>query len=317
MVKYITFFILIITGFSCTKEKLNAKFFEAKPQEGFNFPYYLFIPENVNSSDSLYLIVEPNNSGFVDDDFDKHIEKARRTASLGFYMGNYVARELNYPLLVPVFPRSRSHWQIYTHALDRDAMLQHGNKLERIDLQLLAMVKDAQKKLEAEGSHLKKQVLLTGFSASGTFANRFTLLHPDKVKAVAAGGLNGLLMLPVDTINKQPLHYPIGTADYDSLMQKPFNYMAFKNTPQLLFMGELDNNDAILYDDGYSLHERNLIFKTMGETMMPDRWEYCKKNYKTHEINAIVKTFNNIGHEQPEKIKKEVLAFFKTALVRE
>ena len=80
-------------------------------------------------------------------------------------------------------------------------MLQRDNPLERIDEQLINMFKDAQSKLEKKAIKTHNRFLLTGFSASGTFANRFTIIHPDRVFAVAAGGLNGLLMLPVDSLD--------------------------------------------------------------------------------------------------------------------
>lgn len=314
MLKYLIFTSIILSAFSCNNQKLSAELIKAVPEKGFNFPYYLFIPEKTSTLDSLYLIVEPNNSGFVDDNFKKHAEKAKHTASLDFYMGNYLARKLNYPLLVPVFPRTRTQWKLYTHALDRDVMVEKNTDLERIDLQLLAMIDDAKNKLEAKNHRLKNKVLITGFSASGTFANRFTLLHPEKVKALAAGGLNGLLMLPVDTLNQKALIYPVGTADFKQLTNQDFNFEAFQNTPQFLFMGENDDNDAIPYDDGYDEEERSIIYEEIGKEMMPKRWDFCQSIYVKKGINAKIKIYKGIGHEQPDKVKQDVLKFFKQVI---
>jgi hypothetical protein len=47
---------------------------EANAENGFNFPYFLFIPDDMNPDEKLVLIVEPNNSGFADDDLQKHID---------------------------------------------------------------------------------------------------------------------------------------------------------------------------------------------------------------------------------------------------
>ncbi|MBW6537544.1 MAG: hypothetical protein K0B11_21225 [Mariniphaga sp.] len=107
--------IFILVG-SCNNGVKNGEliFTEARTENGFNFPYFLFIPDKMSVQNEQVLIVEPNNSGFVSDDLKKHIEKAKRTASLEFYTGNYVARKLKYPLLVPVFPRSKTDWKIYT-----------------------------------------------------------------------------------------------------------------------------------------------------------------------------------------------------------
>lgn len=306
---FILLFLCIFFG-ACKSDSGELLFIEQNTENGFQFPYFLYIPEGASQTDSLILIIEPNNSGFADDDFDKHIEKAKRTASKDFYLGNYVARSLKYPLLVPVFPRSESNWKIYTHALDRDVMVQKNNDLERIDLQLLAMVEDAKKRLSLKSYSILNQFFITGFSASGTFANRFTLLHPEKVLATAAGGLNGLLMLPIKSLDSLPLNYPVGVNDYQSLFGNEFGPAAFKSTPQYYFFGELDDNDAIPYDDGYDNDERTLIYKLLGEDMHAKRWVNCTKIYKQEQVNAKIVSYPGIGHEQTDKTKEDVLDFF-------
>ncbi len=304
--------ISILIG-SCSEGVKNGEliFTEARPESGFNFPYFLFIPDKMSVQNEQVLIVEPNNSGFADNDLQKHIEKAQRTASREFYTGNYVARKLQYPLLVPVFPRTRTNWKIYTHAFDRDVARQKDSELERIDLQLLAMAEDAKNVLAEKGFRLNNKFLMTGFSASGTFVNRFTAIHPEKVMATAAGGINGLLILPLEKLENELLNFPLGVNDFQDLFGKLFNAEAFKNTPQFLFMGELDDNDAIPYEDGYDLDERELVFKLLGEEMQPARWQKCKEIYGKENVNAIIKTFPGIGHEQPEVVKDEIVKFFK------
>lgn len=303
----------LVALLACSPKVKNGEliFTEARPESGFNFPYFLFIPDKMSTENKQFLIVEPNNSGFADDDLEKHIEKAQRTAGREFYTGNYVARKLEYPLLVPVFPRTRTNWKIYTHAFDRDVARQKDNELERIDLQLLAMVEDAQNKLAEMGFQLNEKFLMTGFSASGTFVNRFTAVHPEKIMATAAGGVNGLLILPLEKLENEPLNFPLGVNDFQDLFRKPFNAGVFKNTPQFLIMGELDDNDAIPYEDGYDLDERELVFKLLGEEMQPARWQRCREIYEQENVNATVKTFPGIGHEQPEAVKDEIVTFFK------
>lgn len=291
-------------------------FQDENSEAGFQYPYFLLIPEDVNTSGDIFLVVEPNNSGFVSDDLAEHIKKAKRNATRSFYLGNYVSRSVKYPLLVPVFPRSKSHWKIYSHALDRDVVLQKNNSLERLDLQLIAMTNDAKKILGERGIHIREQILMTGFSASGTFVNRFTLIHPEKVLASAAGGLNGLLMLPLEKREDQELIYPVGTGDFESLFGVPFDFESFKATPQFLFMGALDSNDAVPYDDALDPPERDLIYQELGKTMLPDRWEKCSTIYRNLGIDAQCKIYQNIGHAHPDLVKQEVVQFFRAALNR-
>lgn len=289
-------------------------FVEKDPEQGFNFPYFLYVPETIAGGKELYLIVEPNNSGFANDNFEEHIEKAERIASFEFYPGNYVARKLQLPLLVPVFPRSKTTGNIYTHSLDRDVVLQKDNDLERIDLQLLAMVENAEVKLQEKGISIKERFLMTGFSASGTFANRFSLIHPEKVKAVAAGGLNGILMLPFSEENGQSLTFPAGTKDFEKLFNKRFQLENFKEIPQFLFMGELDDNDALPYDDAYDEEERQAIYAVLGREMLPTRWNNSRNRYLNSGVKADIRTYREIGHEAPEQVKEDIVKFFSKAV---
>jgi hypothetical protein len=289
-------------------------FIEPETEGRFNYPYFLFIPDQVSAADSVYMLVEPNNSGFAEDDLQKHIEKAENTATSDYYLGSYMARKLSCPLLVPVFPREQTDWRIYTHALDRDAMLQSDNPLERIDLQLLAMFEDARTRLKNRDIQTHEQFLLTGFSASGTFANRFTLIHPERVLAVAAGGLNGLLMLPLDSLQNELLRYPIGTGDLQELTGRGFQKQAFMDTPQFYFMGRLDDNDAVPYDDAFDQDEREQVFRLLGEQMLPGRWNSCGQIYDSLDVNASVKTYAEVGHRHPDEIKEEIIGFFHESI---
>jgi hypothetical protein len=305
--------LLVLMLLTACNSSYHGELLFIEPGEGdaFNYPYFLFIPDQVSTGQSSYMIIEPNNSGFADDDLQKHIEKAERIASLDYYPGNFVAQHLNYPLLVPVFPRPKTDWRIYTHALDRDVMMQKDTPLERIDRQLLGMVEDARQRLQAENIETKECFLITGFSASGTFANRFTALHPDRVFAVAAGGLNGLLMLPIDTLKGMELNYPMGTNDFVELAGKEFQKELFLQTPQFYFMGALDDNDALPYDDAFDQDEREVVYELLGREMQPRRWESCKKIYISEGVNARIKTYENLGHECPDQVKEEILEFFQ------
>lgn len=310
------FFTLFLLLASCNSGDRGAiHFVEQAPEMGFNFPYFLYVPENCAKQDTLvHLIIEPNNSGFAHDDLAPHIEKAKRIASKDFYIGNFVARNMKYPLLVPVFPRSESNWQVYTHALDRDAMTIQNSDEERIDHQLIQMAKDAQNKLERMGINTGDQYILTGFSASGSFVNRFTLLHPQLVLAVAAGGINGVLMLPYSEQKGLLLKYPVGIGDYDEFSDNPFQVEIFSNIPQFYFMGALDTNDAVPYLDAYSDDERELIYAVLGEEMQPERWGNSQKLYAGICTDALFKTYEGKGHEHPETIKNDILDFFKKVI---
>lgn len=307
---------ILVLVLSCSQGVKNGKLehHQARPESGFNFPYLLFVPDNMEQEKELFLVVEPNNSGFVSDDLEKHLEKAERTATRPFYTGNYISRKLKFPLLVPVFPRPESNWKIYTHAFDRDAALQKNNALERIDLQLLAMTEHARQVLSGQGFTLSEKLLMTGFSASGTFVNRFTAIHPERVLACAAGGLNGLLILPLEETEGEKLPFPIGVHDFEILFNKKFNAAAFRNTPQFLYMGENDDNDAVMYDDAYDNEEREIIFRILSKEMQPARWRKCNQIYTSENVAAEIITLIDTGHEHPDWVKDRIAEFFSTQI---
>ena len=282
----------------------------AAPEKGFHFPYLIFIPKSAEGKTSSYLLVEPNDTGRVSDDLEIHRAAAIALAR-DSSVGNFVAKKLGIPLLVPVFPRPSSLDTVYTHSLDRDTILISEGPLKRLDVQLLAMITDARERLAAMGHPVNQKVLLNGFSASGLFANRFTFLHPEAVAGAAYGGLNGFIMLPVAELDSQALEFPLGLADFEKITGHPFDRVTYSAIPQFAYMGEKDENDAVVHHDAYSDEERALIFKLLGRTMMPDRWKAVEAVYQTQRLPVQFKTYAGIGHGTDGTINGEVAAFYR------
>lgn len=271
--------------------------------------YILFIPKDTPTNKKIYLLVEPNNTGFTTDSLFIHTQHAIDLASKNS-IGNNIATMLKIPILVPIFPRPASQPLIYTHALDNDVMITEDHVLKRPDLQLIEMIEDAKTELIKHNILTEDKVLMNGFSASATFVNRFAFLHPKKIKAIATGGLNGVLMLPLKKYKKQLLNYPLGINNIEGFISKEFDSEAYKAIPQFIYMGANDENDAVDYDDAYSHEERNIIYKTIGKKMQPDRWQNCQKKYNEYGINAQFKTYQSIGHWTTGEINYEIITFF-------
>ncbi len=282
---------------------------QANSKAGFNFPFYLFIPKAIDKNQQTHLLVEPNNTGTTSDDQSVHQEKALRMAKNGY--PNKIAGKLGSPLLVPTFPRPQTNWQAYTHSLDRDTLQIKDGKLRRIDLQLTAMIKYAQELLRVNGYKLHDQIFMHGFSASAKFCNRYAYLHPEKVKAVAAGGVNGLPTLPVSKWNENELPFPIGTAGIEEFTNAPFNEKTFRKVAHYIYMGAFDRNDTLPSRDAWSEKEAEIIKTALAETMMPDRWQLTQKIYKEQSMNAQCVTYNGIAHTIKDEMLDDVVKFFK------
>lgn len=95
---------------------------------------------------------------------------------------------------------------------------------------------------------------------------------------------------------------------------KEFQKELFLQTPQFYYMGLLDDKDAVPNEDAFSQNERDLIYLLLGREILPRRWEQCKVIYLNEGVNARIITFEYLGHEHPEFVKQEIVAFFKTQL---
>lgn len=278
------------------------------PKKGFYNDYLLFIPKGTPLKKQIVLLVEPNNTGKLSDSMSIHKQHAIDLASVSS-VGNNISTELKIPLLVPVFPRPASQPLLYTHALDRDVMLQKVPGLKRLDLQLLAMIKDAKTVLAAMEIPVEEKFFMSGFSASATFTNRFSFMHPEQIKALAIGGFNGKLMIPQNEINRVKLNYPVGTNDFAKITGDTLNLTAYRKIPQYIYMGNLDDNDAVQFDDAYSKQERKIINENLGKTVQ-ERYLECQKIYLQNGIRPTFKTYENVGHWTTSNMNLDVIKFF-------
>ena len=307
----LTFILLSFNAFAQeTKPKQPESIkIEANTEKGFAYPYYLYIPaamrEETAKNQTFTLLVAPNNTGKIDDDLTVHeTDVKRKLMQIGIVFG-----KLNVPVLIPVFPRPSTDWKIYTHALDRDAMLTDKAEYKRFDLQLAAMIEHARERFKQENLKVEEKVLMYGYSASGMFVNRFAFLHPDKVKAVASGSPGGWAIAPNKKFNGKTLRYPIGTGDFKTVSGKKFDLKALRKVPFFIFLGDKDENDSVVFGDGYEEEDKNLVFELFGKTPV-ERWEITKKLYGEAKLNAEFKLYPNTAHKVTPEMIGDILVFF-------
>jgi len=281
---------------------------DADPSRGFSYPYYLYVPPKSDNS-SRHLLVLPNNTGKGNDDLTFHEANVkRRIAQVPMAFGN-----LNAAAIMPVFPRPEKDWKIYTHALDRDSLTTDKKEYARFDSQLIAMIDDARRRLAEEKFSIDKRVLIYGFSASGMFANRFAFLHPDRVLAAAVGSPGGWPIAPASEYNGKKLRYPIGIDDLKTIAGHKIDAKKLKEVRFLLFLGDKDDNDSVVFGDGYEPEDKDLVFELFGKVPV-DRWEASKKLYAEAKLNAEFKLYPGIGHTLTPAIIGDVNAFFESAM---
>lgn len=286
---------------------------EAQPSKGFLYPYYLYVPPELWSmkgkKEQQTFLVLPNNTGKPDDSFAVHDEHARRATEDLRRLGS----NLKVALLMPAFPRPQSDWRIYTHALDRDSLLTARKEYKRLDRQLIRMIDNARECLRSDGYRFDKRVLMFGFSASGMFTNRFTFLHPERIKAAAIGSPGGWAIAPTSLWKGKALRYPIGTADFKSVSSKKLNMKRLKRVPLFLFLGNEDANDSVTFRDSYESEDEKLILAMFGKTLV-ERWAFTEEIYGSNLPGATLKLYPKVGHSLSKAMWDDIKVFFSEQL---
>ncbi|HYF77603.1 MAG TPA: stalk domain-containing protein [Symbiobacteriaceae bacterium] len=274
----------------------------AMPEKGFYWPYYLAVPSSqykgVNQGHRRYLMIDTTNTG-SSNNVAEMLNKARNEIVNRGQYSMSVAEELWAPMLFPAFPRPDVSYNnggefnlFYTHAFDRDTARLHlmlkepnlgasltqsfkqagfdVNTLANLDLQLNAMIDHAIAYLNQYGHKVEPtKVMLNGYSASGTFTDRYTNLHPQRVKAVASGGTLDDMMLPLAELKGQKLIFPIGTSDYKEITGRSFDLAKHNQPARLIYMGEDDTNNVVPFGDCYGDKERKIITDLWGLPVLP------------------------------------------------
>jgi len=306
---------LIVVAVILGPYALRVQRFQANPAEGYYADFYLYLSPDAKraarAGKTVTLLVQPNNSGVSSDDPAVHRKDAWWTG----FERHKIANELGVVLLVPAFLRPGEDWRIYTHALDRDSLTTQRADLKRIDLQLIAMIDHARSELAKDDIQTDAKIFIQGFSASGMFANRFTILHPDRVKAATIGSPGGWAAAPLADFNGEPLPYPAGVADLESLTDVPFDVAAYNSIPQLIYMGSMDDNDSLDFTDGWDAEAAQQVDRLFGADPF-SRWDDSESLYLSEGANVQFLLIDGIGHDR-KALQRYSTEFFKKILNNE
>lgn len=290
----------------------------SNPTQGYNFEYLLFIPDGIRNKTSL--ILESMNYKSCETNNPKEkIEYMYENYKSFRNLIHYCNQNSLFPILYPLIPRyydNELNEEIYLNMLSSNSFKVSNKLYERVDLQIINMINDAKERLVKNNIYLDEKIIIHGFSASAKFANRFTLLHPELVKLVIAGGLGGTLTLPLRNMDNEELLYPVGIGNFSEITDEKIKQ--FKSIKQFYYQGKNDEIDAFQSIDGkgfipyykgiISSDELRQMYKFLGKDINT-RWENTQKIYNELCQNVILKTYENGKHNLNEAVEdiKELL----------
>lgn len=140
------------------------------------------------------------------------------------------------------------------------------------------------------------------------FANRFTALHPEKVLAAASGSPGGWPIAPITSFEGVALPYPAGLSGLSESVGQAFDSLAYVQVPQLVVMGDLDENHSLDFSDGWEKDSAQLFDSLFGDTPFK-RWNHIRMIYEEMGANAEFLLVEGVGHDR-KSLQKYTTDFF-------
>lgn len=295
--------------------------------EGSSIPYLLVIPDGMK--DNSEIIVESLNK-----ESDKRgnivgFDDRSSVSALG--TANRILKSVkDAPIVIPIVPSIDGEG--YFQELSRDCIEEKAPE-ERMDTQYLECIESAKRKIEEiTGKSVSEKVFMSGYSASGVFAQRFAMIHPEIVSKCCVGGAVGSIPIPDET-----LPYPCGIKDFKELFGFDFDLDSYKQIDFAYYVGEHEAsrpgnygkdgqpafremvsgdgrrkiervNPSIpimpMYDMSYHprsmSHETGELFREhYGETMQ-DRLDSAMRYYTEHGYSFKSKIYRDVAHNRVE-----------------
>lgn len=269
------------------------------------YAFYSYFPRSAATTTGEVIVgVWPHGGGAWSEDYSYHKTQAAHTLSgLVTY-----AEQHQIPVVVVAIPRVGS---LYVQSLHPGTFTTSEEMLRRPDLKLIDAVWNQYIPLmQRAGLTVNERVFILGFSSPAMFAHRFTILHPDKVKAVWLGA-DAPAPLPATELDGQPLDYPLGVRDLEALTGKPFDFETYKTIPHFVCIGENDvnpNNDTTNGTDIFTEEQRLFIRYHFGPTN-PERIRFFYEYLVSVGVPAQFYLYNGIGHEITDQMMRDAFSF--------
>jgi len=222
-------------------------------------------------------------------------------------------------MLVPVIPRPATNY-VYAVAFDWKVFLPTSDPfVQRPDIKVNLMIDRLVTDLRQMGYDVDDKVFVDGFSAGAMFAQRYALLQPERIRAIAAGQCGGAMTLPESTYASAvatAMEWPVGVSDFSSLVGEDFDRDAYQQVSQLIYIGDQDTTNSTLSAPG----EPGELWRTQAQIDFlnaefgntdPVRLEGQASYLADLGYDVSFKLYPGVGHQFTNRMIDDTFAFFR------
>jgi len=166
--------------------------------------------------------------------------------------------------------------------------------------------------LRSAGYKVHDKVFVSGFSAGAMFAQRYCLLHPNRVRGIAAGQCGGSLTVPGTSYNGVEMNWPVGVNDFQSLLGYDFNISYCQQIPQFIYIGDQDTNNSTVAPNSHDLftdEQMDFLNDNFGNSdpiRLANQYAFMSEK----ECNVEFKLYPDVAHEITSDMLDDTFSFF-------
>lgn len=196
-------------------------------ESNYSIPYILALPSQIE--ENSLLAVEVNNL-----ENESKYELIKNGLLTAYHLISII-KDYDNPVLIPILPSVKNGIPYYQQLSKECFAVPKDSPFYRIDLQVLNIIKEVKQNI-SNNANINDKIFLNGYSASGVFAQRFALLHPEIIDTLCVGGASGSIPIP-----STELEYPLGTLDYSSITGETFNLEDYSQIKFRYYVGSLED----------------------------------------------------------------------------
>jgi len=274
-----------------------------------NSAWLSYIPKILDKNKKVRIVVTGMNGNLITNDYQDIIDETIKV----FKKHTGIVNGSNLVYICPVIKRNKEPY-LYEISLNKKTLeMGYFKKYQRADYNLIEVIKILKNSLYSLGILYEDKVIIEGFSASATFAQRFSLLHPEYVYAIIVGQCGGSLTLPFEKLEDKNLQWPLGIYDIKKYINSNFNEEDYSLIHQYIYIGSYDINNSMVEignNDNFSNIEIEYLDSKFGNND-PERLKMQTSLLVKKFTNIEFKIYNGMRHTQNNAVINDIWKYIQ------